>query len=198
MAGKKQQAPAKFEEPDEAETWEDGEVAASDKEPEADLRLRDWRDVERYREIKELRQLVDEDDYAALEALFPKPVRNADPRATGRPRKAAKAAAPKPAAVKPGAPVVAGKGAAPAAKAVAPVKGVSAAVKPAAPVKGTAAKAAPAAAAKPAAKGLLAKMVAKLTKPSKPAAKKPVAKKPAPKAKAKAKPASKPKAKKKR
>ena len=179
MAGKKQQAPAKFEEPDEAEGWEEGEVNPNDKDAAADLRLRDWRDVERYREIKELRKLVDEDEYAQLEALFPKPVRTLDPRGGARPR-AAKA---KPAAAKPAA--------ATSAKATAPVKGATPAkATPVVPAKAAkpaaSAKAAPAP-AKPAAKGLLAKVVAKLTKPSpKPSAKKaakPAAKKAAPKAK---------------
>lgn len=190
MAGKKKQQVTanKYEEPDEAESWEEGEVAANEKEPEADLRLRDWRDVERYREIKELRKIVDEDDYAALEAIFPKPVRNPDPRTTGRPRsKAAKPVAAKPAS------------AAPAGKAVAPVKpapaGKPAPAAKAAPAVKPAAKIAP---AKPEAKGLLAKMVAKLTKPARPEPKKAAkpakdagrpkaAKKPAAKAKPKAK-----------
>lgn len=74
MAGKKQ-APQKFEEPDEAEGWEDAVVEADGKETEAeaDARLRDWRDVERYREMKELRRLVD-DDYG-LEDIFHIPLK---------------------------------------------------------------------------------------------------------------------------
>jgi len=71
-AGKKQ-APQKFEEPDEAEGWEDAVVDADDKEAEANLRLRDWRDVERFREMKELRSLVD-DDYG-LEEIFHIPLK---------------------------------------------------------------------------------------------------------------------------
>lgn len=66
-AGKKQ-APQKFEEPEEAEGWEDAVVETEGKDGEADLRLRDWRDVERFREMKDLRRLVD-DDYG-LEEIF--------------------------------------------------------------------------------------------------------------------------------
>jgi hypothetical protein len=130
-AGKKQ-APQKFEEPEEAEGWEDAVVEADGKDG-ADLRLRDWRDVERFREMKDLRRLVD-DDYG-LEEIFHIPLKprpEALPRAsklvlpaklqpTKAPAVAAKAvpakAAPKPAAVK-----AAGKAPAPAKKAAAPHK----------------------------------------------------------------------------
>jgi hypothetical protein len=71
-AGKKQ-APQKFEEPEEAEGWEDAVVEADGKESGADLRLRDWRDVERFREMKDLRRLVD-DDYG-LEEIFHIPLK---------------------------------------------------------------------------------------------------------------------------
>ena len=71
-AGKKQ-APAKIEEDDDAEGWEDAVVETDDKEAEANLRLRDWRDVERFREMKELRGLVD-DDYG-LEEIFHIPLK---------------------------------------------------------------------------------------------------------------------------
>ena len=71
-AGKKQ-APAKIEEDDDAEGWEDAVVETDDKESEANLRLRDWRDVERFREMKELRSLVD-DDYG-LEEIFHIPLK---------------------------------------------------------------------------------------------------------------------------
>ena len=64
----KKQAAQKFEEPEEAEGWEDAVVEADGKDGEADLRLRDWRDVERFREMKDLRRLVD-DDYG-LEEIF--------------------------------------------------------------------------------------------------------------------------------
>ena len=72
-AGKKQ-APAKVEEEDEAEGWEDAVVETDSKESGADLRLRDWRDVERFREMKELRSLVD-DDYG-LEEIFHVPLKS--------------------------------------------------------------------------------------------------------------------------
>jgi hypothetical protein len=108
----KKQAPAKLEEDDEAEGWEDAVVEADGKESEADLRLRDWRDVERYREMKELRRLVD-DDYG-LEEIFHVPVRpRAEPgipaRAGGKTQKAeparhpAKAAGKHPTKIRPGA-----------------------------------------------------------------------------------------------
>jgi hypothetical protein len=70
-AGKKQ-APAKVEEDDDTEGWDDAVVEADEKEG-ADLRLRDWRDVERFREMKELRSLVD-DDYG-LEEIFHVPLK---------------------------------------------------------------------------------------------------------------------------
>ena len=70
-AGKKQ-APAKIEEDDD-EGWEDAVVDADGKDAAADLRLRDWRDVERFREMKELRSLVD-DDYG-LEEIFHNPLK---------------------------------------------------------------------------------------------------------------------------
>ena len=71
-AGKKQ-APQKFEEPEESEGWEDAVVEADGKEGADDLRLRDWRDVERFREMKDLRRLVD-DDYG-LEEIFHVPLK---------------------------------------------------------------------------------------------------------------------------
>ena len=71
-AGKKQ-APAKIEDDDDAEGWEDAVVETDDKDAEANLRLRDWRDVERFREMKELRNLVD-DDYG-LEEIFHIPLK---------------------------------------------------------------------------------------------------------------------------
>ena len=87
-AGKKQ-APQKFEEPDEAEGWEDAVVDADDKDAAANLRLRDWRDVERFREMKELRRLVD-DDYG-LGEIFHVPLKpRAEPVVPGQ-RKPAKA-----------------------------------------------------------------------------------------------------------
>lgn len=70
-AGKKQ-APAKIEEDDD-DGWDDAVVEADGKDGEADLRLRDWRDVERFREMKELRSLVD-DDYG-LEEIFHVPLK---------------------------------------------------------------------------------------------------------------------------
>jgi hypothetical protein len=105
-AGKKQ-APAKVEEDDDSEGWDDAVVEADGKEG-ADLRLRDWRDVERFREMKELRSLVD-DDYG-LEEIFhapmkprvevpprtPKLVVPARPAAPAKPAKAVAPAKPAP------------------------------------------------------------------------------------------------------
>ena len=71
-AGKKA-APAKIEEDDDAEGWEDAVVEADGKDAAAELRLRDWRDVERFREMRELRSLVD-DDYG-LEEIFHVPLK---------------------------------------------------------------------------------------------------------------------------
>jgi hypothetical protein len=100
-AGKKQ-APAKVEEDDDSEGWDDAVVEADGKEG-ADLRLRDWRDVERFREMKELRSLVD-DDYG-LEEIFhvplkprvevpPRTLKPVVPVRPAAPAKPAKAAAP--------------------------------------------------------------------------------------------------------
>ena len=150
------QAPQKFEEPDEAEGWEDAVVDTDAKDAEADLRMRDWRDVERYREMKELRSLVD-DDYGLAE-IFHVPMRpRPEPgipgkHSSGKPPKGAPAkGAPAPAPAAKGAP----------AKAAPPAK--PAPGKPA--VKG----AAPAAAAKPQAKAapksaakVVTKVIAKL------------------------------------
>ena len=72
-AGKKQAPPAKVEEDDDAEGWEDAVVEADGNEGQADMRLRDWRDVERFREMKDLRSLVD-DDYG-LEEIFHVPLK---------------------------------------------------------------------------------------------------------------------------
>ena len=69
----KKQAAQKLEEPEEAEGWEDAVVDADGKDGEVDLRLRDWRDVERFREMKDLRRLVD-DDYG-LEEIFHVPLK---------------------------------------------------------------------------------------------------------------------------
>jgi hypothetical protein len=71
-AGKKQ-APAKVEEEDDTEGWDDAVVETDAKGGGVDLRLRDWRDVERFREMKDLRRLVD-DDYG-LEEIFHVPPR---------------------------------------------------------------------------------------------------------------------------
>ena len=114
MAGKKQ-APAKIEDEEDEGSWEDAVVDADGKEAEADLRLRDWRDVERYREMKDLRRLVD-DDYG-FEEIFHVPLKVAHPGA----QKASKGAAAPPAAARP-------QGKAPAV----PAKPASAQAKPAA------------------------------------------------------------------
>jgi hypothetical protein len=80
-AGKKQ-APAKVEEDDDNDSWDDAVVEADAKDGGADLRLRDWRDVERFREMKELRSLVD-DDYG-LEEIFRVPVKPRGDQARAR------------------------------------------------------------------------------------------------------------------
>lgn len=79
-AGKKQ-APAKVEEDDD-DNWDDAVVEADAKDGGADLRLRDWRDVERFREMKELRSLVD-DDYG-LEEIFHVPLKPRGDQARAR------------------------------------------------------------------------------------------------------------------
>ena len=99
-AGKKQ-APAKIEEEDEADGWEDAVVETDSKDGGADLRLRDWRDVERFREMRDLRRLVD-DDYG-LEEIFHVPLK---PRGDNASRSSSKLviparAAPAPAPAKP-------------------------------------------------------------------------------------------------
>lgn len=127
-AGKKQ-APAKIEEDDDTEGWEDAVVETDAKDSGADLRLRDWRDVERFREMRELRRLVD-DDYG-LEEIFHVPLK---PRIEVPPRQPRLAVPARPAAAP----------ARPAAKAVAPHKPAARARKPAA----RAAKARPKAKAK--------------------------------------------------
>lgn len=126
-AGKKQ-APAKIEEDDDADGWEDAVVDADDKEAQQNLRLRDWRDVERFREMKELRRLVD-DDYG-LEEIFHIPLK---PRAEpGIPAphtsiKPPKGQLPKGAAAPAAKPVP--------AKAAPPAKATAKNAKPAAPKK---------------------------------------------------------------
>ncbi|MBI2382637.1 MAG: hypothetical protein HYV18_01005 [Gammaproteobacteria bacterium] len=73
MAGKKA-APANSEDlADEAEGegWEDesaGSASAKAQATAPGVRLRDWRDVEKYREMKELRRQVD-DDFGLDEAF---------------------------------------------------------------------------------------------------------------------------------
>lgn len=140
-AGKKQ-APAKIEEDDDAEGWEDAVVDADDKEAAANLRLRDWRDVERFREMRELRRLVD-DDYG-LEEIFHVPIK---PRA------------------EPGIPVP--RGAVKLLKGAAPPPAPAAKAGSAKPPK--AAVAAPAAKAKAVAKPAATKPVATKKAPEKPA-----------------------------
>jgi hypothetical protein len=150
-AGKKQ-APQKFEEPDDAEGWEDAVVDADDKEAEANLRLRDWRDVERFREMKELRSLVD-DDYG-LEEIFHIPLKPRAEPGIPVPRAAAKLVKGQPAKALAVPPAKAAPAKAPPAKPAAKPAPV-----PAAHAKGvsakaakTTAKAAPAPAKKPPAK----------------------------------------------
>lgn len=155
------QAPQKFDEPDEAEGWDDAVVEADGKDAEADLRMRDWRDVERYREMKELRSLVD-DDYGLAE-IFHVPMRpRPEPGIPARhtPGKPAKGGVPPPAAKGAPAKGAAAKGAPPAK--AAPGKPVAKAAVAAAPAK-VQPKAAPKSAAK-AVKKVLAKLKAKAKK----------------------------------
>ena len=132
------QAPQKFEEPDEAEGWDDAVVEADGKDAEADLRMRDWRDVERYREMKELRNLVD-DDYGLAE-IFHVPMR---PRpepgipAKHTPGKPVKGGVPAPAAKAPAGKAPAGK---PAPAKAAPKASARPASKPAPKAKAKAKK----------------------------------------------------------
>lgn len=103
-AGKKQ-APAKVEDDDDDDGWEDAVVEADGSDGQADLRLRDWRDVERFREMKDLRRLVD-DDYG-LEEIFHIPLKprpEAPARASKLPAMLAPKAPPPKAAAKAHAP----------------------------------------------------------------------------------------------
>ena len=93
MAGRKQ-APAKREEEDvagepESEGWDDAAVETDKEAPQLPLRMRDWRDVERYREMKELKDLVDDD--SGIAEIFAPPPRP-EPKLTGKAAKAAAAA----------------------------------------------------------------------------------------------------------
>lgn len=165
MAGKKAAKPKDEESVEEAEAWEEesGDAAAADKEPKPLLRMRDWRDVERYREIKALRDQVD-DDFGMEEVFGPPPSRviQVRPVRAGRAPKTPKSV-PAPVPAKPAA--VAPK---------APEKGAKAAPANAAPAKGTTLKSV---------SKVVGKLVNKLTaKTAKPAAKAaPKAKKAAPK-----------------
>lgn len=107
MAGKKQAPAAKIEEDDD-ESWEDPVVDADGEGAALNMRMRDWRDVERYREIKELKQLVDDD--LGIEELFenplkPKPMPAPGPARMARAAEKPRAAPPKPVAVAKPAPV---------------------------------------------------------------------------------------------
>lgn len=98
MAGKKQ-APAKIEE-DEDESWEDPVVDPDGEQATPNMRMRDWRDVERYREIKELKQLVDDD--LAIEEVFENPLKQKPLPPPARPLRAVRAVEkPRAAPVKP-------------------------------------------------------------------------------------------------
>jgi hypothetical protein len=100
----------------EGEAWDDAVVDADKEPPAVPLRMRDWRDVERYREMKELKDLVDDDSgIAEIFAPPPRPI----PAAKGKARLAA-AVKPAPAA-KPGA-AAAKVGAKPAAQKPVPEK----------------------------------------------------------------------------
>ena len=116
----KKQAPAKVEEDDDTEGWDDAVVEADSKESGADLRLRDWRDVERFREMKELRSLVD-DDYG-LDEIFRVPLK---PRGDLRAKSAAPAKGPLAPPAKPAAKPAAAASAGAAAKPEAPAAAVA-------------------------------------------------------------------------
>jgi hypothetical protein len=76
MAGKKQ-APKQYDELTEeveAEGWDNTADADPDSPDQAGLRLRDWRDVEKYREMRELRRLVG-DEFDFTDVLGEIPVR---------------------------------------------------------------------------------------------------------------------------
>lgn len=92
MAGKKQAPAAKIEEDDD-ESWEDPVVDADGEGATPNMRMRDWRDVERYREIKELKQLVDDD--LGIEELFENPLKPKPMPAPGPARMARAAEKPK-------------------------------------------------------------------------------------------------------
>jgi hypothetical protein len=165
MAGKKQQAPKQVEEDDDADEGWDNVADVDADSPEQDAgRMRDWRDVEKYREMRELRRLVG-DDFDFTDVLGEIPIRN------GRDAPKAKSAPPPP-PQKAKAAVAAPKAVAAPSKAPAPApKAAPASHKP--PPKAAAATKSHAkpAANKPAPKPQ-AKVVAKPKhKPSKPAVK---------------------------
>lgn len=73
MAGKSSKKPQPEQKPKAFDEFEDdGEVFEDDvpdldlKEPASPVRSRDWRDVEKHRELLELRKLVGDDDFETL------------------------------------------------------------------------------------------------------------------------------------
>jgi hypothetical protein len=135
MAGKKQQAPKSVE--DEAEEseegWDNAVDVDADAQDQAGLRMRDWRDVEKYREMRELRRLVG-DEFDFTDVLGEIPIRTANsPRPMVKPV-AAKGSAAKPApapakSAKPAKPAPPPAPAKPAAKAAPPARAKAAPVK---------------------------------------------------------------------
>ena len=131
MAGKKQAAKPVDDDSEEAEGegWENPVDVDADGQDEAGHRMRDWRDVEKYREMRELRRLVG-DDFDFTDVLGEVPIRSAQASRADAKGKAAKlAVVPRPAP-----PAPAGK-AKPAAKPPHPPAPPAKPVKKAAPAK---------------------------------------------------------------
>jgi hypothetical protein len=135
MAGKKQQAPKSVE--DEAEEseegWDNAVDVDADAQDQAGLRMRDWRDVEKYREMRELRRLVG-DEFDFTDVLGEIPIRTANsPRPMMKPvaaKGSAAKAAPAPAkGSKPGKPAPPPAPPKPAAKAPPPARAKAAPAK---------------------------------------------------------------------
>ncbi len=136
MAGKKQQQPKPVDEDEEVEGegWDNVADVDADAHDEASGRMRDWRDVEKYREMRELRRLVG-DEFDFTDVLGEIPIRSGQMAPKNAGGKAKAAAAPQP-------PVKPKPGTAPQKAVAAPQKPLAAALKPAAP-KAAPQKAAP-------------------------------------------------------
>ncbi|HZP13834.1 MAG TPA: hypothetical protein VFB36_15565 [Nevskiaceae bacterium] len=130
MAGKKQQQPKPVDEDEEVEGegWDNVADVDAEAHDQAAGRMRDWRDVEKYREMRELRRLVG-DEFDFSDVLGEIPIRSGQMAGRKGDGKAKPAAAPS-------APAVKGKVAAPPPKVVAHQKPAAAAQKAAAPKPG--------------------------------------------------------------